>query len=31
MIDHSILQSTHTVEDLLKQCEVVMKYDIASV
>ena len=31
MIDHSILQPTHTVEDLLKQCEVVMKYDVASV
>ena len=31
MIDHSILQSTHTVEDLLKQCEVAMKYDVASV
>ena len=24
MIDHSILQPTHTDEDLLKQCEVVM-------
>jgi deoxyribose-phosphate aldolase len=31
MIDHSILQPTHTDEDLLKQCEVAMKYDVASV
>jgi deoxyribose-phosphate aldolase len=31
MIDHSILQPTHTDEDLLKQCEVALKYDVASV
>jgi len=31
MIDHSILQPTHTDDDLLKQCEVAMKYDVASV
>jgi deoxyribose-phosphate aldolase len=31
MIDHSILQPTHTDEDLVKQCEVAMKYDVASV
>jgi len=31
MIDHSILQPTHTDADLLKQCEVAMKYDVASV
>jgi deoxyribose-phosphate aldolase len=31
MIDHSILQPTHTDEDLLKQCTVAMKYDVASV
>lgn len=31
MIDHSILQPTHTDEDLLKQCDVAMKYDVASV
>ncbi len=31
MIDHSILQPTHTDEDLLKQCEVARKYDVASV
>jgi len=31
MIDHSILQPTHTDEDLLKQYEVAMKYNIASV
>jgi len=31
MIDHSILQPIHTDEDLLKQCEVAMKYDVASV
>jgi deoxyribose-phosphate aldolase len=31
MIDHSILHPTHTDEDLLKQCEVAMKYDVASV
>jgi deoxyribose-phosphate aldolase len=31
MIDHSILQPTHTDEDLLKQCEVALKFDVASV
>ncbi|MEI8225650.1 MAG: hypothetical protein WCG82_06950 [Bacteroidota bacterium] len=31
MIDHSILQPTHTDEDLKKQCEVARKYDVASV
>ena len=31
MIDHSILQPTHTDEDLLKQCEVAKKFDVASV
>jgi deoxyribose-phosphate aldolase len=31
MIDHSILQPAHTDEDLLKQCEVAIKYDVASV
>ena len=31
MIDHSILQPTHTDADLLKQCEVAMKFDVASV
>ena len=31
MIDHSILQPTHTDEDLVKQCEVARKYDVASV
>lgn len=31
MIDHSILQPTHTDEDLLKQCEVARIYDVASV
>jgi deoxyribose-phosphate aldolase len=31
MIDHSILQPTHTDEDLLKQCEIALKYDVASV
>ncbi|HEX7492785.1 MAG TPA: deoxyribose-phosphate aldolase [Bacteroidales bacterium] len=31
MIDHSILQPTHTDEDLLKQCEVARKFDVASV
>jgi deoxyribose-phosphate aldolase len=30
MIDHSILQPTHTFEDLLKLCEVAMKNDVAS-
>jgi len=31
MIDHSILQPTHTDEDLKKQCAVARKYDVASV
>jgi deoxyribose-phosphate aldolase len=31
MIDHSILQPTHTDEDLLKQCMVAMKFNVASV
>ncbi len=31
MIDHSILQPAHTDEDLKKQCEVALKYDVASV
>jgi deoxyribose-phosphate aldolase len=31
MIDHSILQPTHTDEDLLKQCDVALKYNVASV
>ena len=31
MIDHSILQPTHTDDDLLKQCEIAQKYDVASV
>jgi deoxyribose-phosphate aldolase len=31
MIDHSILQPTHTDEDLVKQCEVALTYDVASV
>ena len=31
MIDHSILQPTHTDEDLRKQCEVAAKYNVASV
>lgn len=31
MIDHSILHPTHTDEDLLKQCEVAQKFDVASV
>jgi deoxyribose-phosphate aldolase len=31
MIDHSILQPTHTDEDLIKQCRVARKYDVASV
>ena len=31
MIDHSILQPMHTDEDLSKQCEVALKYDVASV
>ena len=31
MIDHSILQPTHTDDDLEKQCAVALKYDVASV
>jgi deoxyribose-phosphate aldolase len=31
MIDHSILQPTHTDQDLEKQCEIARKYDVASV
>jgi deoxyribose-phosphate aldolase len=31
MIDHSILQPTHTDEDLVKQCTVARKYNVASV
>ena len=31
MIDHSILNPIHTDEDLLKQCKIAMKYDVASV
>jgi deoxyribose-phosphate aldolase len=31
MIDHSILQPTHTDEDLKKQCAVAEKYNVASV
>lgn len=31
MIDHSILQPTHTDKDLEKQCEIALKYDVASV
>ena len=31
MIDHSILQPTHTDEDLLTQCDVARKFDVASV
>src|SRR5664279_5328857 len=31
MIDHSILQPMHTDEDLLKQCDIALKYDVASV
>jgi deoxyribose-phosphate aldolase len=31
MIDHSILQPTHTDEDLIKQCEVARRYNVASV
>lgn len=31
MIDHSILHPTHTDEDLVKQCNVALKYDVASV
>jgi deoxyribose-phosphate aldolase len=31
MIDHSILQPTHTDADLEKQCDVAKRYDVASV
>jgi deoxyribose-phosphate aldolase len=31
MIDHSILQPTHTDSDLEKQCAIAKKYDVASV
>jgi deoxyribose-phosphate aldolase len=31
MIDHSILHPTHTDEDLIKQCAIALKYDVASV
>jgi len=31
MIDHSILQPTHTDQDLIIQCEVARKFDVASV
>jgi deoxyribose-phosphate aldolase len=31
MIDHSILQPTFTDQDLRKQCEIAVKYDVASV
>ena len=31
MIDHSILQPTHTDEDLVRQCSVARKYNVASV
>ncbi len=31
MIDHSILQPTHTDEDLVKQCAIAKKYNVASV
>jgi deoxyribose-phosphate aldolase len=31
MIDHSILQPTHTEDDLIKQCEVARRYNVASV
>jgi deoxyribose-phosphate aldolase len=31
MIDHSILQPTHTDADLKKQCVIALKYDVASV
>ena len=31
MIDHSILQPAHTDADLKKQCEIALKYDVASV
>jgi len=31
MIDHSILQPIHTDDDLSKQCDIALKYDVASV
>jgi deoxyribose-phosphate aldolase len=31
MIDHSILQPTHTDDDLIKQCAIAKKYNVASV
>src|SRR5210317_31512 len=31
MIDHSILHPTMTDEDLIKECQVAIKYDVASV
>ena len=31
MIDHSILQPTHTDSDLFEQCEIALKYNVASV
>jgi deoxyribose-phosphate aldolase len=31
MIDHSILQPVHTDSDLIKQCQIALKYDVASV
>jgi len=31
MIDHSILHPTHTDQDLIRQCEVARKYQVASV
>ncbi len=31
MIDHSILHPTLTDEDLIRECEVANKYDVASV
>lgn len=31
MIDHSILQPTHTYEDLVRQCNIAIKYNVASV
>src|SRR5665647_1928206 len=31
MIDHSILNPSHTDDDLVKQCEVALAYDVASV
>jgi deoxyribose-phosphate aldolase len=31
MIDHSILHPTFTDEDLLRECEIAKKYNVASV